>query len=72
MQVDRDLRSATNRAAHAVAVATEGKARQALQDALQALRDAGATRAVLIEYALRCESAGAVLPIPTIVPDRQP
>ena len=72
MHVDRDLRSAVNRAAHAIAGATEAKARQALQDSLEALRAAGATRHTLLEYAARCEQAGAILPTPVVVPDRQP
>lgn len=70
--IDRDLRTAVNRAAHAIGTAESTRARQALQDALQALREAGASRAVLLEYAARCEAAGAVLPIPSVVPDRQP
>jgi hypothetical protein len=70
--IDRDLRSAANRAAHAVGLAEGARARQSLQDALQRLRAAGATRASQIEYLSRCEAAGCVLPEPTIITERSP
>jgi hypothetical protein len=70
--LDRDLRSAANRAAHAVGLAEATRARQSLQEALQRLREAGATRATLLEYVARCEAAGCVLPEPTIITERSP
>jgi len=55
------MRSDVNRTAHAIAVRHELDVRQGLQEAVQALRAAGADAEAIRAYLARCAAAGRVL-----------